>query len=370
MVKLILLFLMLSISGLTLATENTNSINKKLNNIQNEVSFIQKSLDKSKISKKNLSEQLVETKSIISSFESNIESINNKKYLLEKKLENLENQIKTNKQQLNNYKNTINTMINNLLIVKIKLKQNSTLLFNKEQTTENIKNSYLNQLLEKEINNSKNLKTQIIQLESSYETLYITVKNYNDSLEQLKKNKYNYNLLHKNKLNQYQNINNKINQDLNKIIELKTKEKTLNKLLQRLLIKHPDNDEHDSNNSIISHDYILPIKSNIKVNFGEKKDGIINKGVLFEFIKNSNVISIDDGKIVYVGKLNNLGNVIIIQHNRNIVSIYCGVNPIIQNGSNVKKGTIIATTGNEMYQPLNGIYFELRYKGQPINPFK
>lgn len=366
MAKLILFFLMLI--QLTLANENINNINKKLGNIQNEVNLIQKSLDQNKTSKKELSKQLAETKDIINNVENNIELVNNKKYLLEKKLESLQNQIIINKNQLTNYRNSINHMINNLLIVTIK--QNN-LLLSEDQTIGNIKNLYLNKLLEKAINKSNNLKMEIIQLESDYNKLYIQINDYYNSLQQLNKNKSVYNLLHQNKFKQYKDINNQIGQNLNKIKELKNKEQVLNNLLDNLLKSTINtNIEQYNNNKNINNIYILPIQSSIKINFGEKQDGVINKGILFKFIEHTNVISIDDGKVVYVGNLNNLGNVVIIQHANNIVSIYCGIIPSIKPGINIKKGQIIATTGSYVYQPLDGIYFELRYKGQPINPFK
>ena len=126
----------------------------------------------------------------------------------------------------------------------------------------------------------RDIKIQVIQLESDYKQLDDQINYYRISLETLNKNKSNYSILHNNKLNQYKSIDHKIDTDLSKIQELKNKEQGLNKLLKNLL------NLEDSNNNkqykYNKHNYLFPIKSIIKVNFGEKRDGVINKGVLFK----------------------------------------------------------------------------------------
>jgi len=41
-----------------------------------------------------------------------------------------------------------------------------------------------------------------------------------------------------------------------------------------------------------------------------------------------------------------------------------------QSGDNVKGGDTLASVGNSGGNPESGLYFELRFKGQPLDPLK
>jgi septal ring factor EnvC (AmiA/AmiB activator) len=368
------LFFLIGCYHFILANESVVNINKKLNNIHTEVTHIQKSINDSKISQQNISKQLEATKNVIDNVNADIAVLNNKKKFLKSQLDIINNELNFNKNQLILLQSKITNNIQALLIIKIKLQQDK-LLMSAENTSNNIKNTYLNEILEREMIINQSIKKQINQLNENLNKLNQQINIYNNRLKELNYSKLSYNNIHQDKLKQYKVVDSQIANSLVKIKQLKAKEKLLNDTLSNLMKSVsskkilPQEALTDSNYKIDS-DYIIPSCGKIKVKFGQKYDGIISKGILFEFIAHKDIVSIKDGKVVFVGNLTGLGSVVIIQHANNLVSIYCGVMPLVQLGLNVKKGQVIAKSGDNVDKNLDGIYFELRYKGQAINLLK
>jgi lipoprotein NlpD len=85
--------------------------------------------------------------------------------------------------------------------------------------------------------------------------------------------------------------------------------------------------------------------------------------------KGDAIMSTFNGKVVYSGNsLRGYGNLIIIKHDQNFLSAYAHNEKIlVKEQQIVTKGQIIATMGDtKANKPL--LYFEIRYKGQPIDP--
>ena len=96
-----------------------------------------------------------------------------------------------------------------------------------------------------------------------------------------------------------------------------------------------------------------------------------NTGILYSSSKEFDVISILDGKVTSIKEDNILGNIIEIEHDKNIGSIYQSVKDInIKIGDQVKKGDIIAKSGPNKLEidQENCLHFELYKDGSLINP--
>ena len=65
------------------------------------------------------------------------------------------------------------------------------------------------------------------------------------------------------------------------------------------------------------------------------------------------------------------GNLLIIDHGGDYLTIY-GNNDALQKqvGDTVQGGDTIAAVGNSGGNPQSGLYFELRYQGQPLDPLQ
>jgi len=86
--------------------------------------------------------------------------------------------------------------------------------------------------------------------------------------------------------------------------------------------------------------------------------------------QNESVKSVLDGTVLFVGWTVENGNVIIVQHQKNFVSVYKHNSVLLkQNGDFIKAGdpiAIIGETGNLSSGP--HLHFELWYNGTPVDP--
>lgn|GEM_PF-2664467 len=104
--------------------------------------------------------------------------------------------------------------------------------------------------------------------------------------------------------------------------------------------------------------------------FGAKSpEGSAWKGLVFKSKSGTNVKAVAPGRVVFAQSMRGYGNLIIVDHGRQYISIY-GYNSVLtkQVGDIVNVGETIATTGNTGPIVDDGLYFEIRKDGMPINP--
>ena len=96
-----------------------------------------------------------------------------------------------------------------------------------------------------------------------------------------------------------------------------------------------------------------------------------SSGISYSNGKSFDVVSILDGKVIEVKEDVTLGNIITIEHNDGITSVYQSVNEItVKENDNVTAGQIIAksSTSNISTELENHLYFELIINGVCVNP--
>jgi len=154
--------------------------------------------------------------------------------------------------------------------------------------------------------------------------------------------------------------------------ELVHSSKKLNQLISRLenKIAHGEGlDISDKKGNLLS-----PVKGKLLNNFGRERDKIYNtyivhNGVSIKVRKGAPVRSVFNGKVLYTGTLDGYGNIIIIGHGMNYHSLYGHLDEIISNtGKTVRSGQIIGRSGDSGSVNGEALYFEMRYKGKPIEP--
>ena len=113
---------------------------------------------------------------------------------------------------------------------------------------------------------------------------------------------------------------------------------------------------------------IFPINGNIISNFKQVNDNAnyIN-GLTFESNDDPYIVSPLNGVIVFAGKFRSYGNLIIIESKNEYHSILAGMDEILTySGSEVLMGEPIAK--NNLNNKKKRLYFELRFKGKPVDP--
>jgi len=161
---------------------------------------------------------------------------------------------------------------------------------------------------------------------------------------------------------------------INKLLreELVDSSKKLNQLISRLENKITHGEGLDINDK--KGDLLPPVKGTLLNSFGRERNKryntyIIHNGVSIKVRKGAAVRSIFNGKVLYTGTLDGYGNIIIIGHGMNYHSLYGHLDEIISStGKTVRSGQIIGRSGDSGSVKGEALYFEMRYKGKPIEP--
>lgn len=101
----------------------------------------------------------------------------------------------------------------------------------------------------------------------------------------------------------------------------------------------------------------------------QRYNGSSSKGITVVNKAGTPIKAAAAGSVVYVGnRLRGYGNLVIVQHSGDFLSIYAHNNKLlVKEGQKVSQGQHLAEMGStDRSGP--GLYFELRYRGQPVDP--
>nr|WP_279716866.1 murein hydrolase activator EnvC [Chelonobacter oris] len=116
--------------------------------------------------------------------------------------------------------------------------------------------------------------------------------------------------------------------------------------------------------------YAMPTNGSIGNRFGSVQMGELRwKGIVINSSSGAAVKAIADGRVILSDWLQGYGLVVVVDHGGGDMSLY-GYNQrlSVQNGQYVKRGQKIAEVGNSGGQGKPSLYFEIRRKGNPVNP--
>ncbi len=119
---------------------------------------------------------------------------------------------------------------------------------------------------------------------------------------------------------------------------------------------------------------IAPLKGRILNGFGKFWDTrirnwIYNKGVTVEADYGTKVSAVNDGVISYSGWIPAYGRVLIINHSDGLFSVYGHLaKAFFEAGDKIKKGSVIAYSGDSGSAEKPSLYFELRNPTNDIDP--
>ncbi len=167
------------------------------------------------------------------------------------------------------------------------------------------------------------------------------------------------------------------------ILKLKGDEKRLSLLVNKIINRKNRSLKKDKENlqdaSLDKKDFKrkkgklnLPVDGKVVNSFGsQKKGGVTWRGLFISAPVGIDVIAIADGKVVYADWIRGLGNVLIVDHGDDYMSLY-GNNKILTKkvDETVHGGDIIAAVGNSDRNLDSGLYFELSHEGQPFDQLK
>ncbi|WP_373818052.1 murein hydrolase activator EnvC [Glaesserella sp.] len=118
--------------------------------------------------------------------------------------------------------------------------------------------------------------------------------------------------------------------------------------------------------------YTMPVAGKVVNSFGSTQMGELKwNGIVIQANAGSAVKAIAAGRVILADWLQGYGQVVVIDHGNGDMSLY-GYNQSVSvsKGSRVQAGQTIASVGNSGGQSRAALYFEIRRKGQAVNPLK
>lgn len=113
-----------------------------------------------------------------------------------------------------------------------------------------------------------------------------------------------------------------------------------------------------------------PLNGTLLQKFGESRQGgMSSRGILIQSSEGAQVHAVADGQVIYADWLKGYGWVIVLDHGDGFMSLYGhNQNLLKQPGARISAGESIALAGMSGGQANAGLYFEIRNKGEAVNP--
>ncbi|MFZ6773812.1 murein hydrolase activator EnvC family protein [Undibacterium sp. SXout7W] len=114
----------------------------------------------------------------------------------------------------------------------------------------------------------------------------------------------------------------------------------------------------------------LPVKGELIARFGTRRgDGPSWKGLFIRASEGAEIKAVAPGKIIFADWYKGYGNMIIVGHGDQYMSIYGNNQAVLKHvGDTVKAGDVIASAGNSGGNEESGLYFEIRHQGRAFDP--
>ena len=387
-------FIALLVNSLASAGTQNQTTEKKvnLNQIQKKIDDIDKKIEKNKEIKESLNKDLKKQEKRISSTKKELKRIKNKEKKNKKKLSKLNIEIKKLKKELAVRKEMQSEI---LYQSYIKPKPGYLQMFlegvNPNKITRDI--NYLGYLSRSYNENINKINETYKKIKEKKQITNRTIK----KISSLKQNKIKKNkkLLKQKKIKK--NVISKITKKIKSQKQLKKKliadEKKLTSIIKKLLEKSkkesakksiskksikdnkkiPNNKFDGINFAKLKNKLRLPVEGKVTNKFGSKRKdtGVTYKGIFIKAPEGRKVYAVAKGKVVFANVLKGYGNIIIVDHGNQYMSLY-GNNKSLNKKENdiVKGGDTIALVGNSGGNIANGLYYELRRKSKPFDPLK
>ena len=114
---------------------------------------------------------------------------------------------------------------------------------------------------------------------------------------------------------------------------------------------------------VASHlSFVWPATGKLLVSY-EEVDAIMNYGIQIE-LKKKSVVSIEQGEVILASRLRGLGYTLVVEHPKEVISLYSGLNRAFKNKGDIVKRKEKIAVGQDI------IFFSIYRKGSPFDPLK
>ena len=117
-----------------------------------------------------------------------------------------------------------------------------------------------------------------------------------------------------------------------------------------------------------------PADGRIAVPYGSQRDPqyntpVFRNGVHIEASANSDARAVHEGKVIFAEWFKGFGQLVIVNHGSGYHTLYGNLSEIFSHvGDIIKENQVIGKVGTSGMLNAPGLYFEIRYKGKPLDP--
>jgi murein DD-endopeptidase MepM/ murein hydrolase activator NlpD len=113
-----------------------------------------------------------------------------------------------------------------------------------------------------------------------------------------------------------------------------------------------------------------PVRGRVIVGFGPKPNGLQNDGINLAVPEGTPVKAAEDGVVAYAGnELKGYGNLVLVRHSNGFVTAYAHASELlVKRGEEVKRGQVIAKSGQTGNVTAPQLHFEIRKGSTPVDP--
>ncbi|VFR77551.1 Cell wall endopeptidase, family M23/M37 [plant metagenome] len=115
-----------------------------------------------------------------------------------------------------------------------------------------------------------------------------------------------------------------------------------------------------------------PVPGQVMARFGSSRpEGGVWRGVLLKAAEGAPVKAVAAGTVVYADWLRGFGNLLIVDHGEQYLTVYAYNQSLLRRvGDVVRAGEAVAAAGSTGGQVDSGLYFEVRHRGAPVDPYQ
>ena len=113
-----------------------------------------------------------------------------------------------------------------------------------------------------------------------------------------------------------------------------------------------------------------PVRGRVIAAFGPKPNGLQNDGINLAVPEGTPIKAAEDGVVAYAGnELKGYGNLVLVRHSNGFVTAYAHASEIlVKRGESVKRGQVIAHSGQTGNVTSPQLHFEIRKGATPVDP--
>ena len=115
-----------------------------------------------------------------------------------------------------------------------------------------------------------------------------------------------------------------------------------------------------------------PVRGKVITSYGAKTNGKSNDGINLAVPEGTPVKAAEDGVVAYSGnELKGYGNLVLVRHSNGYVTAYAHASEIlVKRGDTIKRGQIIAKSGQSGEVSSPQLHFEIRKGSSPVDPLQ